>query len=368
MRKKPTRALVRGSATKPLAGYEEFLRDLKARIHSAQIKAALSVNQELIRLYWEIGKAILERQEQAGWGNAVVERLAKDLRHEFPELTGFSRSNIWRMRAFYLAYTREIQKLAQPVRELDGVNLPQVVAPIPWGHNVVLLEKVKDSVERLWYALQTIEYGWSRAVLVPQIETDLYGRQAATEKATNFPLTLPPPQSDLVQQTLKDPYIFDFLTLGKEAEERDLERALVEKIKDFLLELGVGFAFMGSQYHLEVGGQDFYIDLLFYHHRLRCLVALDLKMRDFEPAFAGTMNFYLSALDDLVRHPDDQPPVGIILCKGKNQTVAEYALRDVSKPIGVSEYRFTKKVPQDLAKALPAPRELERLIEEEDEA
>jgi predicted nuclease of restriction endonuclease-like (RecB) superfamily len=336
-------------------GYEEFLRDLKTRIRSAQIKAALSVNQEMILLYLEIGKAIMERQEREGWGKAIVERLSRDLRHEFPEMKGFSARNLWDMRRFYETYR-------------DQPNLRQLVAEIPWGHNLVLLNAVRDPAQREWYICQTIEYGWSRAILVHQIETDLYGRQATAEKVTNFPTTLPPPQSDLVQQTLKDPYIFDFLTLGKEAEERDLERALLDKIKDFLLELGAGVAFMGSQYHLEVGGQDFYIDLLFYHHRLRCLVAIDLKMRDFEPAFAGTMNFYLSALDDLVRHPDDQPSVGIILCKGKNQTVAEYALRDMSKPIGVSEYRFTAKLPKDLAKALPAPRDLEQLMEEEDES
>jgi predicted nuclease of restriction endonuclease-like (RecB) superfamily len=204
-------------------------------------------------------------------------------------------------------------------------------------------------------------------VLVHQIDTDLYGRQVAVEKVTNFPATLPPPQSDLVQQTLKDPYIFDFLTLNQEAEERELERSLVEKIRDFLLELGTGFAFLGSQFHLEVGGQDFYIDLLFYHYRLRCLVVIDLKMGNFHPAYAGMMNFYLSALDDLVRHPDDQPSVGIILCRGKNQTIAEYALRDLSKPIGVSEYRLTTRLPEDLAKELPELRDLERLMEEENE-
>jgi len=259
------------------------------------------------------------------------------------------------MRRFYEAYRHHS-------------NLRQLVAEIPWGHNLVLLNSVKDIEQREWYILQTIENGWSRAVLVHQIETDLYGRQTAAEKITNFPVTLPPPQSDLVQQTLKDPYIFDFLTLGRETQERDLERALVEKIKDFLLELGAGFAFMGSQYHLEVGGEDFYIDLLFYHHRLRCLVAIDLKMGDFQPEFAGKMNFYLSALDDLVHHPDDQPSVGLILCKGKSQTIAEYALRDMSKPIGVAKYRFTTQLPKDLAKALPAPRDLERLMEEEEKS
>jgi len=345
----PAKVSIKGS----FSGYEEFLRDLKARIRSAQIKAALSVNRELILLYWEIGSGIVERQEQSGWGEAVVEKLAKDLRHEFPEMKGLSARNLWDMRRFYEAYR-------------DQPNLRQLVAEIPWGHNLVLLNSVKNTSEREWYIHQTIQNGWSRAVLVHQIETDLYHRQVKAEKTTNFPATLPPPHSDLVQQTMKDPYIFDFLSLGKEAQERDLERALVEKIKEFLLELGVGFAFLGSQYHVEVSGQDFYIDLLFYHHRLRCLVAIDLKMEDFKPEFAGKMNFYLSALDDLLRHPEDHPSVGIILCKGKKKKIAEYALRDMSKPMGVSEYRFTSKLPRDLAKALPAPRDLERLMEEEE--
>ena len=345
----PVKVSIKGS----LSGYEEFLRDLKARIRSAQIKATLSVNRELIKLYWEIGSGIVERQEQSGWGEAVVEKLAKDLRHEFPEMKGLSARNLWDMRRFYEAYR-------------DQPNLRQLVAEIPWGHNLVLLNSVKNTSEREWYIRQTIQNGWSRAVLVHQIETDLYHRQVKAEKTTNFPATLPPPQSDLVQQTMKDPYIFDFLALGKEAQERDLERALVEKIKEFLLELGVGFAFLGSQYHVEVSDQDFYIDLLFYHHGLRCLVAIDLKMEDFKPEFAGKMNFYLSALDDLLRHPEDHPSVGIILCKGKKKKIAEYALRDMHKPMGVSEYRFTSKLPRDLAKALPAPRDLKRLMEEEE--
>jgi predicted nuclease of restriction endonuclease-like (RecB) superfamily len=336
-----------------LSGYEEFLRDLKARIRSAQIKAALSVNRDLILLYWEIGRDILRQQGTQGWGAKVIERLAQDLCREFPDVKGFSLRNLKYMRAFAEAY---------PERQF----VQQLAAQIPWFHNCLLLDRVKDPVRREWYIRQTIENGWSRAVLVHQIETNLYHRQVTAGKTTNFPATLSPPQSDLVQQTMKDPYIFDFLSLGKEAQERDLERALVEKIKEFLLELGVGFAFLGSQYHVEVSGQDFYIDLLFYHHRLRCLVAIDLKMEDFKPEFAGKMNFYLSALDDLLRHPDDQPSVGIILCKGKKKKIAEYALRDVKKPMGVSEYRFTSKLPRDLAKALPAPRDLERLMEEEE--
>jgi predicted nuclease of restriction endonuclease-like (RecB) superfamily len=305
----------------------------------------------LIVLYWEIGRGIVERQEGAGWGDEVLERLSRDLKHEFPELKGFSRRNLYRMRAVYLAYRARSE------------FVPQAVAQIPWGHNLVLLEKVKDPDEREWYARQTFEHGWSRNVLVHQIETDLYHRQARAEKTTNFPATLPPPESDLVLHTLKDPYVFDFLNVGEEAHEREVERALVERLRDFLLELGAGFAFLGSQYHLEVGGQDFYVDMLFYHHRLRCLVAIELKAGDFEPAHAGQMNFYLSALDDLVRHPEDRPSVGIILCKGRNRTVAEYALRDMSKPVGVSSYQTSGRLPAELARALPSPQELERVLD-----
>ncbi len=346
------------------SGYPEFLDELKERIRIAQTKAVLSVNRELIALYWDIGKSIVEKQEETSWGKGVVEQLARDLRREFPDVKGFSPSNIWRMRAFYLAYSEDVEKLAQLVRDIDVVNLPQAVAEIPWGHNVVLLEKVKNSKERLWYAEQTKMNGWSRNVLVHQIESDLYGRQAVAAKTTNFPQTLPSPQSELVEQAIKDPYIFDFITIARDAKERDLEKALREKLTEFLLELGVGFAFMGNQYHLEVAERDFYIDLLFYHHRLRCLVAVDLKMSEFMPEYAGKMNFYLSALDDMVRHPDDQPSVGIILCKTKKGLIAEYSLRDMSKPIGVSEYKLTLKLPKELSGQLPDPRQLAGLLEE----
>ncbi len=332
--------------------YIEFLRDLKTRIHSTQLKAAAAVNRELIALYWEIGKGIAERQENAGWGDVVVEQLARDLRHEFPEVKGFSRSNVFLMRQVFLAY-----------REY-GTKVQQAVGQIPWGHNIMLLSKVKEPEKRLWYLEQTVAHGWSRAVLDHQIQTDLYARQLPAAKTHNFAQTLPPLQSDLAHQMLKDSYVFDFLSLGQAAHERDLERALVERIREFLLELGAGFAFMGSQYHLEVGGRDFYIDLLFYHHRLRCLVAIDLKMQDFEPEFAGKMNFYLSALDDLVRHPHDAPSVGIVLCRGKERTIAEYSLRDMSKPMGVADYRLTTHLPDELQNALPSPADFERILQD----
>jgi predicted nuclease of restriction endonuclease-like (RecB) superfamily len=269
----------------PVTGYDEFLLDLKSRIQSAQIKAAVSINRELITLYWNIGREILHRQTAQGWGAKVIDRLAGDLRAAFPDMKGFSPRNIKYMRAFADAYAEE-------------QFVQQVVAQIPWGHNVRILDQVKDSAEREWYIRETVQNGWSRNVLVLQIESGLYRRKG--KAVTNFDRTLPAPQSDLAQQLLKDPYNFDFLTLDTEARERDLERGLLTHIRQFLLELGVGFAFVGSQYHLEVGGDDFYIDLLFYHLRLRCFVVIDLKMRKFMPADAGQMNFYLSAVDHRV--------------------------------------------------------------------
>lgn len=255
----------------------------------------------------------------------MVTELAKDLRKEFPEMKGFSRTNLLYMRAFAEVYP-------------DEQIVQQVVGQIPWGHNVRILDLVKDPIERLWYIQQTIQYGWSRNVLVHQISSKLYQRQG--KAITNFDRTLTKSQSELAQELLKDPYTFDFLSLGEDAKERDLERGLIEHIRNFLIELGVGFAFVGSQHHLEVGGDDFYIDLLFYHLRLRCYVVVDLKISAFQPEYSGKMNFYLSAVDDLLRHPDDQPSIGIILCRTKNQVIAEYALRDMNKPIGVSTYQL----------------------------
>ncbi len=272
---KPAKKVAARAATDLLAGYEEFLNDLKQRIRSAQIKAAIAVNSELIALYWDIGKRIVEKQEEAGWGDSVVERLAEDLRREFPGIKGFSRSNIFGMRQFYLSYRGSSRKVQQ------------LVGQIPWGHNQVIIARIKDASEREWYIRETIEYGWSRAVLISQIETRLYQRQAIADKTTNFALTLPPPQSDLAQEMIKDEYAFDFLTLRRDAHELEVERALVDKIRDFLLELGAGFAFIGSQYHLEVGGQDFYLDLLFYHLTLRCFIVIDLKVKEFQPEDGG---------------------------------------------------------------------------------
>jgi predicted nuclease of restriction endonuclease-like (RecB) superfamily len=325
-------------------GYEGFLKDLKERIRTAQVRAVLAVNRELVLLYWSIGRDILTRQKQHGWGAKIIDRLGGDVRSAFPEMNGLSPRNLKYMRAFAEAWPDE-----------QIVQAP--LAQITWYHNIALLEKLDAREERLWYARQAIENGWSRNVLVHQIESDLYGRQG--KALTNFDRTLPAPQSDLAQQLIKDPYNFEFLTIRQEAHEREVERALIEHIRDFLLELGVGFAFVGSQYPLEVGGQEFRLDLLFYHLRLRCFIVIELKLADFQPEFSGKMNFYLSAIDDLLRHPNDQPSIGIILCKSKNKIVAEYALRDLRKPVGVSEYRLTETLPKRLRDSLPAIEELE---------
>lgn len=325
-------------------GYGELLTELKARIRTAQIKAAISVNREMILLYREIGRQIFERQSRDGWGSSVVERLSMDLRREFPDIKGFSARNLWNMRSFYDSYKD------QPI-------LQQLVAEIPWGHNLVLMNSVNALDEREWYIRKTIEHGWSRNALAHQIESGLYQRQG--QAVTNFELTLPSPQSDLAREVTKDPYVFDFLSLGEDAMERDLQKGLLEHIREFLMELGVGFAFVGSQYHIEVGGEDYHVDLLFYHLKLRAFVVIDLKMGKFKPEYAGKMNFYLSAVDDVLRHSDDRPSIGIILCKGRQEVTVEYALRDMNKPMGVSKYEITRMLPQSIKENLPTTEELE---------
>lgn len=328
--------------------YQTLLADLKQRIRTAQVRAALAVNQELVVLYWGIGKEILARQDQEGWGAKVIDRLAKDLRSEFPGQQGLSPRNLKYMRALAEAWP-------------DESIVQEPLAQLTWYHNITLLEKVKAEPERLWYAQQTILNGWSRNVLVMQIETGLFRRQG--KAVTNFQTTLPSPQSDLAQQLLKDPYNFDFLTLTEEAHERDLERGLLTHVQKFLLELGVGFSLVGSQVPLEVGGEDFRIDLLFYHLKLRAFVVIDLKMTPFKPEYAGRMNFYLSAVDDLMRHPDDKPSIGLILCKAKNRFVAEYAVRDIAKPLGVAEFCYLEQLPEQLKGTLPTIEEIEAELE-----
>lgn len=320
--------------------YDRLLSDLKDRIRQARIRSAIAVNRELVMLYWHIGREILRRQTDQGWGSKVIDRIAKDLRQEFPEMKGFSPRNLHYMRAFAEAYE-------------DEAILQQVVANIPWGHNVRLIEAVKDPEARIWYAQQTITHGWSRNVLLTHIDNQLYSRQKSSA-ITNFDRTLPDTQSDLAKDLIKNSYTFDFLSIAPDAQERDIKKALVDHIRDFLLELGVGFAFVGSQYHLEVGEQDFFIDLLFYHLKLRCFVVIDLKMGDFQPEFSGKMNFYVSVVDDLLRHQEDRPTIGIILCRSKNKAIAEYALRDVQKPIGISTHRTSTELPDPLKEQLPS--------------
>ncbi|NER49017.1 MAG: DUF1016 domain-containing protein [Symploca sp. SIO1A3] len=324
--------------------YDEFLRDLKERIRKAQIRAAVSVNRELVLLYWQIGRDILIRQQEQGWGAKVIDQLAKDLKKSFPEMKGFSSRNLKYMRTLSEAYP-------------DELIVQQLVAQIPWGHNVRILDTVKEPKERLWYIQQTIENGWSRNVLVHQIESSLYQRQG--DALTNFEQTLPKPQSDLAQQLLKSPYSFEFLSLPKEAHERELERALVNHMRDFLLELGVGFSFVGNQYRLEVEGDEFFLDLLFYHLKLRCFVVIELKMTEFRPEYSGQINFYVNVVDDLLRHPEDKPTIGIVLCRSKKKTVVEYALKGMNQPIGVSTYHLGDKLPEQLQESLPTVEQLE---------
>ncbi|MDQ2687806.1 MAG: PDDEXK nuclease domain-containing protein [Armatimonadota bacterium] len=318
-----------------LAGYGTFLEQIKQRIQTAQTRAALAVNKELLELYWELGRDIVTRQQEQGWGNSILLRLAHDLQAAFPGVSGFSRTNLYRIRAFYLAYRESGENVPQVAGHL-GKSVPQVAAQIPWFHNVILIEKIKDPAIRDWYAQAAFEHGWSRNVLEMQIESKLHERQG--KAVSNFSRTLPPPQSDMAQALLKDPYNFDFLTLGGDAHEREVEKGLLEHIRQFLLEMGAGFAFVGSQYHLEVDGQDYYLDLLFYHLKLRCFVVIDLKTTAFQPEFVGKMNFYLAAVDDTLRHDSDTPSIGLLLCRKKQTLTVEYALRNVATPIGVAEF------------------------------
>jgi predicted nuclease of restriction endonuclease-like (RecB) superfamily len=390
MKKKPA-----ASAASPLpTGYGLFLRAVKERIRGAQVRATLSANAELIYLYWDIGRTIAERQKREGWGAAVIPRLAHDIQNAMPELKGFSERNIKRMLAFAREYpslgsfvpqpaallpetptavispqlAAKLSKgeiVPQPVAQLSVSNdirlAQQLVAQLPWGHNVMLWEQVKDLPARLWYMRQTIEHGWSRNILVLQIKSDAHKRQG--QAVHNFQRTLPPTQSDLAEQVLKDPYIFDFLTLAEPFRERELELGLLRHLEKFLLELGQGFAFVGRQFHFSVGEDDFYLDLLFYHLRLRCFVVVDLKRGPFKAEYAGKMNFYCNVVDDRLRHRDDQSTIGLILCQEKNKIIAEYALKNMRQAIGVSEYELTRALPADLKSSLPGIPELEAELE-----
>ena len=322
--------------------YKEFLEQVKTRVVTSRYKAALAVNSELILLYHFIGNEILKRQQIHGWGAKIIEQLSKDLRSEFPEIKGFSTRNLKYMRYFAAAYPQIGQ---------------QPAAQLPWFHIVTILVECKNPDERDFYMQKILEHGWSRNVLSMQIEKKLYEREG--NAVTNFTNTLPSPQSDLALSTLRNPYLFDFLSLGKDAHEREVEKALVNHIERFLLELGEGFAFLGRQYHLQIEDEDFYLDMLFYHVKLRSFIVIELKSGKFKPEYAGKMNFYLSAVDDLVRQPGDNPSIGLILCRSKIGVTAEYTLRDMTKPIGLAEYRLTEALPENIKTALPTIEQLE---------
>jgi predicted nuclease of restriction endonuclease-like (RecB) superfamily len=326
-------------------GYAEWLAELKLRVHSARQRAATAVNRELVDLYWKIGRDILAQQATQGWGAKVIERLAHDLRTAFPEMKGFSRANLMYMRAFAEAWP-------------DEEIVQQAVGQLPWGHNLVLLSKLKTAQLRLAYAQRAIEQGWSRNALNIHIETRLLEREG--KAVTNFSARLPVSRSDLALQALKDPYVFDFLGIGQEAGEREIEAALVEHISRFLLELGAGFAYVGRQVPIEVGGDDFFIDLLFYHLKLHCYVVIELKAGAFKPEHAGQLSFYLTAVDAQLKSDQDASTIGLLLCKTKNRVVAEYALRDSNKPIGIAEYQLVESLPKELQTNLPTIEQIEQ--------
>ena len=325
------------------AEYKTFLKEIKERIYKAQYDALKAVNKELINLYWDIGKSIVAKQDKLGWGKAIVETLAKDLQKEFPGIQGFSSANLWRMRNFHLTY-RTNEKLAPLVREIS------------WTKNVIIMERCKDDIRREFYLKTTKKFGWTKDVLINQIEAVAFERFMANQ--TNFDKTVPEKYRHQAKLAVKDEYSFDFLELAEEHSEKELERALLENVRKFLIEMGGYFAFVGNQYRLEIDREEFFIDLLLYHRKLRCLVAIELKIGAFKPEYAGKMQFYLSALNDRVKLPDETPSIGIILCKDKSRTIVEYALKDTKKPIGVSTYRLTEKLPRELKKYLPSPEEM----------
>jgi predicted nuclease of restriction endonuclease-like (RecB) superfamily len=377
-REKRNRSGLVAPVAMPSGDYRALLTDIKTRIRTAQIKASLSVNRELIQLYWGIGEVIVSRQRSQGWGKSIVERLAADLQKEFPGIAGFSPQNIWYMRAFFLAWTDEVENLQRAVGETDRQILqravgesspsgpPAAVAQIPWGQNIELVTKLKNSLQRLWYAQQTTANGWSRNMLVHWIESDLYSRQG--KAVTNFKSALPQAQSDLANEIVRDPYNFEFLTLRDQAAERELEDGLLAHIRKFLIELGAGFAFVGQQVHLPVDGEDFYIDLLFYHLKLRCYIVIEIKTTPFRPEYVGKMNFYLFAVDDQLRHPEGSLSIGLILCKTRSRVIAEYALRNVSTPVGVTRYttKLMESLPAELKDSLPSTKSIEAELESQD--
>ena len=332
--------------------YLQFLKEIKEKIVFARITAYRGLNRGLIKLYWEIGKNIVEKQEKFGWGKSIVEKLSHDLRQEFSATKkGYSAQNLWYMRQFYLEYR-------------DFSNLQQLVGEIPWGQNLVIMSRVKNNREREFYIRRTIQFCWSRDVLIHQIEAEAH-KQIKIKKMHNFTKTLPVHLAEQADLAMKDTYTLDFLDVAEPILERELERKLIINLKNFITELGLGFCFIGSQYPLRLKDKEYHIDLLFFHRHLHCLVAFDLKIGEFKSEYAGKMNFYLNLLDDLVRLPEENPSIGIVLCKNRDRLEVEYALRGIRKPIGVSKYRLTKKLPKKLTKSLPTPEELKKGIESE---
>lgn len=336
--------------------YMKWLSAIKDKVRQTQLKAAVKVNTELLMFYWELGADIVNKQSEAKWGDGLIEQLGKDLSYEFPDMKGFSRSNLMYIKKWHLFYSQNNAIVQQPVGQFVQQAIAQITQ-IPWGHNIVIITKCKNIKEALYYIQNTITHNWSRSVLIHQIESGLYMREGKT--VNNFALTLPKPQSDLAMQTLKDPYVFDFLSMTKDYNEHDLEKALISHITKFLLELGAGFSYLGKQVPLKVSDREFFIDLLFYHAKLHCYVVIELKTVDFEPEHAGKMNFYLKAVDSQLRSEQDAPTIGILICKKKDKLIAEYALSDIKKPIGVSEYRLTQSLPKKFKSSLPSIKDIE---------
>jgi len=334
--------------------YIKFLNDLKSKIKQSQYQAYRIVNKELIKLYWDIGKSIVDKQEKLGWGKKIIQQLAEDLQKEFPKNSGFSERNLKYMKKLYLEYK-------------DKPKVQQLVAQIPWGQNIVILEKLKDDYQREYYLRMTFRNSWSRSILINQIETKSFERFLTDKKSHNFDKALLVKISKEAKRTLKDSYMLDFLEISGDIKERELEKKILENIKSFLLELGIGFTFIGNQYKIVVGENDYFIDLLFYHRHLRCLIAIDLKIGKFIPEYAGKMNFYLNLLDDKVKLQDENPSIGLILCKEKDNIVVEYALRNIKKPVGVAKYYLTRKLPAKLLKQLPSASAIEKKLKELEE-
>ena len=351
----------------PQRNYLNILESLKERIRQARFRAAFTVNAELLKLYWEIGNTIIEQQKQEGWGAKIIDRLAIDLKTEFPDFKGLSIRNLKYMRAFAEAYPQFMQQGAAQIENVELLpSIPivqQAAAQLPWGHHQVVLDKVKEPQQRLFYIQKCIENGWSRNILSEQIASNLYERQG--KAITNFKHTLPQVQSDLVQQTLKSPYVFDFISLSEEIKERELEKGLIQHLKKFMLELGKGFAYVGNQKNLVVEGDDFFLDLLFYNYHLRCFVVFELKVGDFEPEFAGKLNFYVNTVNEQMKGADHEPTIGVLLCKTPNETVVKYSLKGIGSPIGVADYELARALPKQLKGEIPTVEEFEAEIEKE---